>query len=196
MITYQCSLTFWTAAFPGLARDLPEVQESAENAKDGQKTRVHLFDSFTFIYSHCLHRLEKHADFESLARNRVSNVSFAVSSVGEIVILAIMVGILKAVKSDESTANNTKAFSILIAFSGGVWRSSALIYRPTRCLIIHWTSVLCAIPWFLLEQRRPGLKLPPGASLLTIGFKQTYVALRECMRLKQTFLYLIFYFLM
>ena len=32
--------------------------------------------------------------------------------------------------------------------------------------------------------------------MLTIGFKQTFVALRECMRLKQTFLYLIFYFLM
>ena len=32
--------------------------------------------------------------------------------------------------------------------------------------------------------------------MLTIGFKQTYIAFRECMRLKQTFLYLIFYFLM
>ena len=32
--------------------------------------------------------------------------------------------------------------------------------------------------------------------MLTIGFKQTVVAFRECMRLKQTFLYLVFYFLM
>lgn len=32
--------------------------------------------------------------------------------------------------------------------------------------------------------------------MLTIGFKQTVVAFRECLRLKQTFLYLIFYFLM
>ncbi|KAJ7018600.1 MFS general substrate transporter [Mycena alexandri] len=125
LITYQCSLTFWTAAFPGLARDLPEVK----------------------------------------------------ASVAEIIVLAIMVGILKAVKSDESTANNTKAFSILIAFSGAVW-------------------LVCAVPWFLFEKRRPGLNLPPGTSLLTIGFKQTYVAFRECLRLKQTFLYLVFYFLM
>jgi len=29
-----------------------------------------------------------------------------------------------------------------------------------------------------------------------IGFKQTFVALRECLRLKQTFLYLVFFFLM
>lgn len=48
-------------------------------------------------------------------------MSFAVCSAGEIVVLAIMVGILKGLKSDESTENNTKAFSVLIAFSGGVW---------------------------------------------------------------------------
>lgn len=40
------------------------------------------------------------------------------------------------------------------------------------------------------------MALPANTSLVTIGFKQTYVALRECMRLKQTFLFLIFYFLM
>ncbi|KAJ7067231.1 autophagy-related protein 22-like protein [Mycena amicta] len=153
LITYQCSLTFWTAAFPGLARDLPEVQESLSAVKS-----------------------DDHAQLTSLSRNRISNVSFAVCSLGEIVILGIMVGILKGVHSDASTENNTKAFSILIAFSGGVW-------------------LLCAIPWFFFEKRRPGLNLPPGATLLTIGFKQTYVAFRECLRLKQTFLYLIFYFL-
>ncbi|KAF8917270.1 autophagy-related protein 22-like protein [Mucidula mucida] len=159
LITYQGSLTFWTAAFPGLARDLPEVKESLEEVKDGRKT------------------LLEHTTLTSLSRNRISNMSFTICSAGEIVILAIMVGILKGVKSDESTENNTKAFSVLIAFSGGVW-------------------LLCALPWFLFEKRRPGLSLPPGTSLLTVGFKQTYVAFCECMRLKQTFLYLIFYFLM
>ncbi|PSR81583.1 hypothetical protein PHLCEN_2v6349 [Hermanssonia centrifuga] len=88
-----------------------------------------------------------------------------------------MVGILKGIKSDKSVENNTKAFSVLIAFAGGVW-------------------LLCALPWFFLEKRRPGLTLPPATSLLTVGFTQVYVAFRECMRLKQTFLYLIFYFLM
>ncbi|KAJ8495671.1 hypothetical protein ONZ45_g12763 [Pleurotus djamor] len=159
LITYQCTLTFWTAAFPGLARDLPEVKESAEQVKCGEASP------------------DDHANFESLSRNRISNVSFAVCSLGEVIILAVMVGILKALKSDESTANNTKAFSVLIAFSGGVW-------------------LLCAIPWFLLEKRRPGLTVPPGATLLTIGLKQTYAAFRKCLELKQTFLYLIFYFLM
>ncbi|KAJ7476224.1 MFS general substrate transporter [Mycena latifolia] len=159
LITYQCSLTFWTAAFPGLARDLPEVKESLTEVKAGQKT------------------LEEHTALTSLSRNRISNMSFTICSLGEIVVLAVMVGILKGVRSGDSTENNTKAFSILIAFSGAVW-------------------LLCALPWFFLEKRRPGLNLPPGTTLLTIGFKQTYVAFRECMRLKQTFLYLVFYFLM
>ncbi|KAL5522451.1 hypothetical protein ACEPAG_8467 [Sanghuangporus baumii] len=159
LITYQGALTFWTAAFPGLARDLPEVRASAKEVQTGDKSP------------------EEHAKFESLQRNRISNVAFAIGSTGEMLILAVMVGILKALKSDESTESNTRAFSVLIAFSGGVW-------------------LLCALPWFLFEKRRPGLSLPPGTSLLTIGFRQTYVALRECMKLKQTFLYLIFYFVM
>jgi hypothetical protein len=37
LISSQGALTFWTAAFPGLARNLPEVQESAEEAKRGLK---------------------------------------------------------------------------------------------------------------------------------------------------------------
>lgn len=48
-------------------------------------------------------------------------MSFAVCSAGEVVILAVMVGILKALHSETSTENNTKAFSVLIAFSGAVW---------------------------------------------------------------------------
>ncbi|KAF8485995.1 MFS general substrate transporter, partial [Russula ochroleuca] len=159
MISYQCSFAFWFAALPGLVRNLPEVQASADEAKTGLKP------------------LDEHFRFESLARNRVSNISLTISSVGEVLILAIMIGILKAVKSDRSVENNTKAFNVLLAFSGGVW-------------------LLCAIPWFIFEKRRPGLVLPPRSSLAMIGFKQTFVALRECLRLKQTFLYLVFFFLM
>lgn len=65
--------------------------------------------------------MDEHAAFESLSRNRVSNISFTVSSVGEVFILVIMVGILEGMKVGESTENNRKAFSVLIAFAGGVW---------------------------------------------------------------------------
>lgn len=159
LITYQGALTFWTAAFPGLVRYLPEVESSAQLVTIGGKS------------------WDEHAEFESLSRNRVSNISFTVSSIGEILILVVMVGILEGLKAGDSTANNTKAFSVLIAFSGALW-------------------LLCALPWFFLGKRRPGLALPPSNSFFMIGFRQTYIAMRQCMRLKQTFLYLIFYFLM
>jgi hypothetical protein len=140
-----------------------------------------------------LYSLDEYTKFESLNRNRISNVSFAVSSVGEFIILAVMVGILKGLRSDDSTENNTKAFSVLIAFSGAVWRKK----HPQRFLSLGLMKiVLCALPWFVFEKRRPGLVLPVGASYLTIGFIQARSALRECLKLKQTFLYLVFYFLM
>lgn len=65
--------------------------------------------------------METHSRFVSLQRNRISNISFTVCSAGEILVLAVMVGILKALKSDDSTENNTHAFSVIIAFTGGVW---------------------------------------------------------------------------
>ena len=58
-----------------------------------------------------------------MMRNRISNISFAICSAGEIVVLAIMIGILKGLKSGDSTENNTKAFNVIIAFSGSVWRT-------------------------------------------------------------------------
>lgn len=97
---YQGSLTFSTAAFPALTRHLPEAQRSAQEVQSRNKT------------------LQDYGRFESLSRNRVSNVSFAVSSLGEIFILAMMVGILEAMKAEGSSENNTRAFSVLIAFSG------------------------------------------------------------------------------
>lgn len=138
---------------------------------------------------------DEHSRFESLERNRVSNVSFVVSSVGEVFILGIMIGILRADKSGVSVENNTMAFSVLLAFSGGVWCSFPRWFKGS-CKSYTSFTVLCAIPWFIFEKRRPGLDLPPEASLFTIGFKQTFATFRECLRLKQTFLYLVFYFLM
>lgn len=84
---------------------------------------MHVFSLFIALVL-VLNSLDDHANFESLARNRISNVSFAICSAGEIVVLAIMVGIIKGLKAGDSTENNTKSFSVLIAFSGAVWRGS------------------------------------------------------------------------
>lgn len=111
---------------------------------------------------------------DSMRRNRLSNVSFFVCSVGEIIVLAILAGILYGI---DAVNNNTRALSVVCAYSAGVW-------------------ILCAAPWLIWEQYRPGYKLPPATSYLLVGFKQLYHCFRLCMRLKQTFIYLAGYFLL
>ena len=119
-------------------RNLPEVQASADEAKRGIKPSV-LSRLYSVHRVTPLHSLDEHSRFESLERNRLSNISLTISSVGEVLILAIMIGILKAVKSDRSVENNTKAFNVLLAFSGGVWRSflRQLLYPTVHLIRIH-----------------------------------------------------------
>ncbi|OXG18093.1 hypothetical protein C367_04908 [Cryptococcus neoformans Ze90-1] len=156
LIGYQGALTFWTAAFPGLARDLPEIKDSEEKLARGDTDR------------------KSHDRLDMLARNRLANVSFLVCSLGELVVLAILAGILEGVINDDPDSN-TKALSIVCAYSAGVW-------------------ILCATPWLLFEQYRPGHQLPPHTTYFTVGIKQIYHAFRLCLRLKQTFIYLAAYF--
>lgn len=56
-----------------------------------------------------------------LARNRLSNVSFFVCSAGELVVLAILAGILVAIVDPNDPDSNTRALSIVCAYSAGVW---------------------------------------------------------------------------
>jgi hypothetical protein len=66
VIGYQLALTFWTAAFPRLARDTPELQAAAAELRDGTISE------------------EEYSKRDSLQRNRLANVSFYVSSCGEV----------------------------------------------------------------------------------------------------------------
>lgn len=64
-------------------------------------------------------------------------MAFYIQSLGEVVILAIIVGIMFGLKVNESTENNNWGLSVLIAFASGVW-------------------LLLSMPWFLKEKRRAG----------------------------------------
>ncbi|PWN53229.1 hypothetical protein IE53DRAFT_310603 [Violaceomyces palustris] len=160
LITYQLSLSYWTAAFPGLARNLPEMRKAREDLVSVPPTISE----------------EEYEAKDSLTKNRVSNVAFAVCSAGELLVLAVMQGMLVGIHADRDESSNTKALSAVIAFSAGVW-------------------ALCAIPWFATEKRRPGQKLPPGTTYLTAGLKQALLAAKHLIKLRQTLLYLVFYFL-
>jgi len=104
-------------------------------------------------------------------------VAFYVQSLGEIVILAIIVGILFGVKVNDSTTNNNWGLSVLIAFATGVW-------------------ALLAIPWFIKEKRRAGQEISPNMNIITVGIWQLYRALHQIWHLKQSLIYLIGYFLL
>ena len=128
VIAYQTTLTFWTAAFPGLARNTPQLRDKAQAYSAGTITR----DEYDFA--------------DMMQRSRLSNMAFYIQSLGEIVILAIIVGVLYGVNVRASQANNNWGLSVLIAFATGVW-------------------LLLAIPWFVLEKRRPGQPLPPHMNM-------------------------------
>ena len=128
VIAYQSTLTFWTAAFPGLARNTPQLRAKAEEYNAGTISR----DEYDFA--------------DMMQRSRLSNMAFYIQSLGEIVILAVIVGVLYGVNVNASVANNNWGLSVLIAFATGVW-------------------VLLAIPWFVIEKRRPGQPLPPNMNM-------------------------------
>ena len=76
LIAYQLTLTYWTAAFPGLARNTREIRTMAEEARQG------------------LIPQDKFDRADSMKRNEISNTAFYIQSLGEIIILAVIVGIM------------------------------------------------------------------------------------------------------
>ncbi|OAL22174.1 hypothetical protein AYO20_11215 [Fonsecaea nubica] len=159
LISYQMCITFWTAAFPGLARNTPEMREKAVQYENREISR----DDYDFA--------------DMMERNRIYNVAFIMQSAGEIVVLAVLVGILFALNVNASAANNLWGLSVLIAYATGVW-------------------IVLAVPWFILEKRRPGQKLPPGMNIISVGFWNIWRALVQIWELKQSLLYLVGYFLL
>ncbi|KAF2487978.1 autophagy-related protein 22-like protein [Neohortaea acidophila] len=157
LIAYQLCLTYWTAAFPGLARNTPQLRDKAVQFENGDISR------------------EEYDFADSMKRNELSNVAFYTQSVGEIFILVVTVGILFAVHADRNAASNSWSLSVLIAFCTGVW-------------------LAVAIPWFIIEKRRPGQD--PGMNIVLAGLWQLWRAFSQVWQLKQSLAYLIGYFLL
>ncbi|KAH8158294.1 hypothetical protein CIB48_g9948 [Xylaria polymorpha] len=159
LICYQLTLTYWTAAFPSLARNTPHLKEAARAYAEGEISQV------------------DYDRQDEMERSRLSNTAFCIQSLGEVVILAIIVGILFGVDVNASTEANNWGLSVLIAFATAVW-------------------LVLSIPWFLIEKKRPGLKIPPGMNIVSVGFWQLKEALTKIWHLKQSLIYLVGYFLL
>jgi len=136
LIAYQMCITFWTAAFPGLARNTPQMRLKAEEYENGQIDR------------------EEYDFNDMMERNRISNVAFIAQSAGEIVILATLVGVLWALDVNASTANNDWGLSVLIAYCTGWWVLLAIPWfvlekhRPGQS-IPAGLNIVTVLPWTL-----------------------------------------------
>ena len=107
-----------------------------------------------------------------MKRNEISNMGLYFCGIGQLPFVAIGIGILFALDANVSVANNNWALSALIAWTASYW-------------------LMTAIPWFVLEKRRPGQPLPPGKNYVTAGLWQIYRAAVQIRRLKQALAYLV-----
>lgn len=160
LIAYQLTLTYWTAAFPSLARNAPYLKEARQLYEGAEITQQ---------------ELDKRDEME---RSRLSNVGFYTQSVGELFILACIVGLMFAVQDTGNASNavNSWGLSVLVAFATACWAA-------------------LSIPWFMLEKSRPGLRIPDGFNILTVGFWQLYEAFTQMWHLNQSMIFLVGYFL-
>ncbi|CZR54319.1 related to AUT4-breakdown of autophagic vesicles inside the vacuole [Phialocephala subalpina] len=113
----------------------------------------------------------------SMARSKIMNISYVWNNIGFTVCGALCLAALAGIGADESTEQNNWGYSVCVAVCTGFW-------------------IIFAIPWFLWEKKRPGPKLPAGDNYLTFGFRQTWFAAKQAWTLKQTFFYLIAFFLL
>jgi MFS-type transporter involved in bile tolerance (Atg22 family) len=113
----------------------------------------------------------------SIARSKIMNLSYGWNNVGFTVCCALSLAALFGIGADDSVDQNNRGYSAAVAVCTAFW-------------------IVLAIPWFLWEQKRPGPQLPKGDNYLTFGFKQTYFAAKQAWTVKQTFFYLIAFFLL
>ncbi|KAK2036081.1 MFS general substrate transporter [Colletotrichum somersetense] len=113
----------------------------------------------------------------SMARSKVMNMSYGWNNVGFTACGALSLAALAGIGANDSVVQNNWGYSVSVSVCTGFW-------------------ILLALPWFLCEKKRPGPPLPPGGNYLTFGFKQTWFAAKQVWALKQTFFYLIAFFLL
>ncbi|KAJ5054551.1 uncharacterized protein L3040_000822 [Drepanopeziza brunnea f. sp. 'multigermtubi'] len=113
----------------------------------------------------------------SMSRSKIMNMSYFWNNIGFTVCTALTLATLFGIGADDSTAKNNWGYSVSVAVCTGFW-------------------IILAVPWFILEQKRPGPKLPAGDNYLTFGFKQTWFTVKQLWKLKQTFFYFVAFFLL
>lgn len=157
LVAYQLTLTYWTAALPGLARDAPSLRTGASEGAPINDDDL----------------LRK----DELERSRISNMAFWWQSVGEVAMLAVVIAVLAALARGRALPDPSASLAALVAGVTACW-------------------LLLSIPWFVLEQRRPGVSVPPGQTVFGAGLRRLVDAARHMKQLRQSLIYLAGYFLL
>jgi MFS-type transporter involved in bile tolerance (Atg22 family) len=114
--------------------------------------------------------MEAYEKAKVLEKSKISSVSMFCLFLGDVFALLLNLSLLLPLK------RNPKVDNYVIVLTTGYW-------------------VLSGVWWFIFQQPRPGPKLPKGESYLTIGWKQIFVAVKECRRLPYTFIYIFAVFI-
>lgn len=99
-------------------------------------------------------------------------MSYFVGTAGCSVFIAIGIGMFKAMHVNSAVQNNNRGLSAFNAFGAAA-------------------ELALALPWFILEKRRPGLPYPGGMNIVQAGLWQLYRASKDIWKLKQSLMYLI-----
>ena len=156
MPAFNLANTFYFAAFPNLVRNRPHLIEAEQSVRSGQMSPEEYADldmrerskvSLNRVFS----EVRNHDNASGHTDSQLSNYSLATSAFGSCLVLILGLVVPFTVGVD-TIDENTKVYSVLIAYFTAIW-------------------ILYSLPWFLTEQYRPGQRLPKGSSYLTIGPK-------------------------
>ncbi|KAH8892866.1 hypothetical protein GQ53DRAFT_718477 [Thozetella sp. PMI_491] len=114
---------------------------------------------------------ESYEETEMLERNRLSNISTAHSNWGFVITLALNLSILLPL------ADNPLVDQYTLLLTNFYW-------------------IALGLPWFFLQEKRPGPSFPKGEHWFLLGWKQIYKAIKQYRRLPYTFIYLFAFFLL
>lgn len=109
---------------------------------------------------------------DSMSRSKMYNIPNYIVSPFQVLILAICAMILYRLDANKSDAKSNWAVSVVIGF-------------------VSTLGLVFALPWFVLEKRRPGQTPPANMNIIRAGLWQWGQTASHIWRLKQTLLYLI-----
>ena len=96
-------------------------------------------------------RPEDHAQLDMLERSKLYNITNIVSSAICLVLLGMATGVAFKIGT-ETQEQLDLGYRVLVGTFGAI-------------------NVICCLPWFIVEQYRPGQQLPKGTSFLLAGPK-------------------------